>query len=277
MDQNDTKGQSLCLIDAHCHAGWFADPVAVAREAAGAGVGFLAVTVTPEEYLACREKLAGEKNVALAAGLHPWWVHEASDADALCELLPQTRWVGEVGLDASPRHAVTWEAQLAVFERICETCAETSPSETPKVVSIHAVRSAGAALDILERTGAAERCRCVFHWFSGTSEELWRAMRLGCLVSLGERGLGTRRGREYARVVPEGRLLVETDLPDAVGSSMGVTGVLSSLKRAITAVASARGIAEKDARELLVANGAALAVPLASGLFGMVGDNAKQT
>ena len=259
MGQSNTDGQSPRLIDAHCHMGWFADPVAVAREAAGIDLGFLAVTVTPEEYLACREKLAGEKNVALAAGLHPWWVRVASDADALCELLPQTRWVGEVGLDASPRHAATWEAQLAVFERVCEACAEASPPDVPKVISIHAVRSAGAALSVLERTGAAERCRCVLHWFSGTSDELWRAMRLGCYVSLGERGLATRRGREYARVVPEGRLLVETDLPEAVGSSMGAADVLSSLGRTVAAVASARGITEKDARELLAANGAALA------------------
>lgn len=230
------------LLDAHCHLGWFADPVAVARGAAGLGIGLLAVTVTPAEYRAVRDLLAGEKNVALAAGLHPWWVRDARDAEALCELLPETRLVGEIGLDASPRHVGAWDAQLAVFERVCAACAETSDARAPKVLSIHAVRCAGTVLDVLERTGAAERCRCVLHWFSGTSDELWRAMRLGCLVSLGERSLATRRGREYARVIPEGRLLVETDLPEAEGSPSSAGDVAASLRRALEGIAAARGV-----------------------------------
>ncbi len=247
--------------DAHCHLGWFSDPAAVAREAAEKDLALLAVTVTPAEYLARRGALAGEKNVALAAGLHPWWVRAASDADALCELLPGTRWVGEVGLDAAPRHAATWEAQLAAFERVCRACAETSPPDAPKVLSVHAVRSAGEVLDALERTGTAEGCRCVLHWFSGSSDELWRAVRLGCLFSLGERALATRRGREYARVLPAERLLVETDLPEAAGSFAGAPDIVASLGRTVAAMAAVRGMDPCDLRVLLASNAAALGVP----------------
>lgn len=240
------------LLDAHCHLGWFADPVAVARDAAALGLRLLAVTVTPAEYLAVRDRLADEGNVALAAGLHPWWVRDARDADGLCELLPGVRLVGEIGLDAAPRHAGTWGAQLAAFERVCATCAATSDASAPKVLSIHAVRCAGTVLDVLERTGAAGRCRCVLHWFSGSSEELWRAMRLGCLVSLGERSLATRRGREYARVIPTGRLLVETDLPEAEGSPSSAGDVAASLRRTLAGIAAARGMAEEELEGALV-------------------------
>lgn len=253
-------------FDAHCHLGWFADPVAAALEAKREGLGLLAVTVTPEEFLALRSHLsgekdgagAGEKNVALAAGLHPWWVRDAADADALCELVPRMRFVGEVGLDAAPRHAGTWEAQLAAFELICRACAESSEPAAPKVLSVHAVRAAGAALDVLERTGAVASCRCVLHWFSGTSEELWRAVRLGCRFSLGERALATRRGREYARVLPAEALLAETDLPGAPGAGGGAALIEASLARAVAGVARARGIEEDHARELLSGNAAVL-------------------
>lgn len=123
---------------------------------------------------------------------------------------------------------------------------------------MHAVRSAGTALDVLERTGAAESCRCVLHWFSGSSDELWRAVRLGCLFSLGERALATRRGREYARVLPEKRLLTETDLPPFEGSAGGAADIVASLGLSVDAMSSARGMGPRELSALIAANGAAL-------------------
>ena len=215
-------------VDMHDHLGWFRDPVAVARAAAARGLGMLAVTVTPEEFLQLRPRLAGIESVRLAVGLHPWWVRDATDADTLCELVGRARFVGEIGLDASPRRSSNWDAQLAAFERICAACASTSVPPAPKVLSIHAVRAATAALDVLERTGASERCRCVLHWFAGSSDELWRAVRLGCRFSLGERSLATRRGREYARILPADRLLTETDLPEGEGARSSASDVAPS-------------------------------------------------
>lgn len=244
--------------DMHCHLGWFEDPVRTARDAAAGGAGLFAVTVTPREYQDVAGLFQAEKYVRLGAGLHPWWVRDAADADSLLDLLPETRFVGEIGLDASARHVSTWDAQLAAFERICATCAQTSDAAAPKVLSIHAVRSAGAVLDVLERTGAATSCRCVLHWFSGSSEELWRAVELGCSFSLGERALGTRRGREYARILPAERLLSETDLPESPNAPGGASAVLASLNRVVTSVAVVRDASPEEVRRLFAINAAAL-------------------
>ncbi len=246
------------LWDTHCHLGWFSDPARTAREAEARGLGLIAVTVTPAEYRALGPTLLGERNVRLGLGLHPWWVREPADAEALVELLPGAGLVGEVGLDASPRHADSWDAQLAVFERVCATCAETSDERAPAVLSIHAVRAATPALDVLERTGAAARCRCVLHWFSGSSEELWRAARLGCRFSFGERALATGRGREYARVLPADLLLTETDLPEAPGSPRAAADLVASLGRAVRGIARARGEDADELRRRLADNAAAL-------------------
>lgn len=254
----DMNSRSWNLVDAHCHLGWFSAPADVARAAAEAGLALLAVTVTPTEFRALQGVLADEKNVRLAAGLHPWWVRSSDDVDALLDVLPETRFVGEVGLDASPRHAGTWDEQVAAFERICAACAEASGPETPKVLSVHAVRAADAVLDVLERTGAAERCRCVLHWFSGSSDELWRAARLGCWFSLGERSFATRRGREYARILPLDRLLLETDLPEAEHARADVPALAGSLGRAVDAVAAARGVEAEEVRRVSVDNATAL-------------------
>lgn len=245
-------------VDMHDHLGWFRDPVAVARAAAARGLGMLAVTVTPEEFLQLRPRLAGIESVRLAVGLHPWWVRDATDADTLCELVGRARFVGEIGLDASPRRASNWGAQLAAFERVCAACASTSVPPAPKVLSIHAVRAATAALDVLERTGASERCRCVLHWFAGSSDELWRAVRLGCRFSLGERSLATRRGREYARILPADRLLTETDLPEGEGARSSASDVVASLERAVSSIATARETSVEEVRRIVSANGAEL-------------------
>ena len=245
-------------VDMHDHLGWFRDPVAVARAAAARGLGMLAVTVTPEEFLQLRPRLAGIESVRLAVGLHPWWVRDATDADTLCELVGRARFVGEIGLDASPRRASNWDAQLAAFERVCAACASTSVPPAPKVLSIHAVRAATAALDVLERTGASERCRCVLHWFAGSSDELWRAVRLGCRFSLGEHSLATRRGREYARILPADRLLTETDLPEGEGARSSASDVVASLERAVSSIAAARKTSVEEVRRIVSANGAEL-------------------
>lgn len=245
-------------VDTHCHLGWFADAVGVARNAAARNLYMLAVTVTPDEYLRARDALESVSNVALAAGLHPWWVKDARDADALCELLPATRFVGEVGLDAAPRHAATWDAQLAAFERVCARCAETSDPAAPKVLSIHAVRCATTVLDVLERTEAAASCRCVLHWFSGSSEELWRAVRLGCRFSLGERSLSTRRGREYARILPTELLLTETDLPEGERSPSTAADIVASLTRTLTNIATARNTTAEAVQLQVAVNATAL-------------------
>ena len=224
------------LLDAHVHLDWAADPAQVAREAAEIGLGLICCTVGPGGYERARDALAAYPNVAVAAGLHPWHV-EGADVGLAAECARGSRFVGEVGLDFGARHARTRELQLSAFSAICEACAE----EGGKVLSIHSVRAAGVALDVLARTGALESCACVFHWFSGNSDELRRAVDSGCWFSVGERMLATRRGREYARQVPADRLLFETDLPEAPGQEISAADIAASLGRAAAQVEAARG------------------------------------
>ena len=224
---------NLSLFDAHAHLNWFEDPAEAAARSQELGVSALCCTVSPEEYKQARALLSKCPNVRVAAGLHPWFVDEATDADDASEAIGGSAWVGEVGLDFGAKHAYTKKDQLRVFEAICEAC-----SDGGKTLSLHSVRSAGAVLDVLEKTGAIDTCRCVFHWFSGTSEELARAKAAGCWFSVGERMLGTRRGREYARQIPTSKLLLETDLPEAKNDGSSATTIAESLSRAAEALMS---------------------------------------
>ena len=210
----DVFGDGFVLADMHCHLDFSSDMAALARLAQTHGVAAFSNTVTPEGYLAASETLAGFPNVRTGVGLHPWWVADgrcgAEQVELACRLIQETRFVGEVGLDFAPRREGTFETQLDAFERIVDACC----AQGGKVISIHAVRSATAVLDVLERHHATRSNACILHWFSGSSQELARARELGCHFSVNPNMLATKRGRAYVRQIPPNRLLLETDLPD---------------------------------------------------------------
>jgi len=220
------------ITDTHFHLDFVDNPASFASAADAIGLAMLAVSVTPAGYRRVREACGDSSSVCSAVGLHPWWVADGraaeSDLAALEKLVFDTRYVGEVGLDLSPKHVPPGSEarQVIAFERVCQACVRAGGN---KVLSIHSVRAAGAVLDVLARTGAIGSCRCVFHWFSGSSEEVWRAIRAGCWFSVNEMMLSTGRGREYVKLIPRDRLLLETDQPAGENVSWDVGRVTGSL------------------------------------------------
>lgn len=207
-------GDSFALADMHCHLDFSSDMAALAQLAQVHSVAVFSNTVTPEGYLAASKALASFPNVRVGVGLHPWWVADgrcgAEQVELACRLIQEACFVGEVGLDFAPRREGTFETQLDAFERIVNACC----AQGGKVISIHAVRSATAVLNVLERHHATHSNACILHWFSGSSQELARARELGCHFSVNPNMLATKRGRAYVRQIPPERLLLETDLPE---------------------------------------------------------------
>ncbi len=74
-------------------------------------------------------------------------------------LLVETRYVGEVGLDAGPRFYKSLDIQKHVFRTVLERCAEAGG----KILTVHSVRSAPAVLDaaLSARPGAGRKPRDV--------------------------------------------------------------------------------------------------------------------
>ena len=220
------------MFDAHVHLDFMSNGEQVAADARAAGVRMLSGTVTPAGYVAARERFAPYDNVDLGLGLHPWWVevdraNAQRDVEAFLALLPGTPFVSEVGLDFGKRHLETRDAQLAAFRCIAQACA----SAGGKTMSIHAVHAAREAIDILEETGALETCTCIFHWFTGPSDQLKRAIDARCLFSVGLRMLATGKGREYVKAIPADRLLTETDAPPEQGQPYAFSDLRNALAR----------------------------------------------
>lgn len=186
--------------------------------------------VQPSGYDACGQQVScdGQSGFVLGLGLHPWWVREdrlSFQIDAFDQLAVHTPFIGEIGLDYSERFSQYKDAQLAVFRHIIEGLSSGS------VVSIHAVRSASDVLQILDEKQVYKHNCCIMHWFSGSSDELERAIEMGCYFSVNERMLNTKRGRASVRTIPPSRLLLESDWPPSEQQSANPHEWLASLRR----------------------------------------------
>jgi len=198
------------LIDFHCHLDLYPDHAAAVREADAAGVFTLAVTTTPKAWARNQELTRDTRHVRAALGLHPQLVSNRADEIALWEaLLPQTRYVGEVGLDAGPRFYKSLDQQKAVFARVLKACSKAGG----KIITVHSVRAAKAVLDHLEENLQQRSNRVVLHWFTGSKSEAARALDMGCYFSINGTMLNSEKASALVRTLPVERLLTETDGP----------------------------------------------------------------
>lgn len=221
-----------------------ARPDAVADEATALGLVLFDCGVDPHDFARAKKRACGRSNIFAGIGLHPWWLADGrcgpAEVNLLCEVAAQERYIGEVGLDFSARFAGSEPLQIQALDRLCDALVQHPL--VGRVISIHAVRSAGTVLDALESHGLLipnpDSPVIIFHWFSGTSDELVRARNAGCFFSVNERMLATKRGREYVRQNPLDRLLLETDAPAEANAETSAQSLIRSLTRASERIAS---------------------------------------
>ena len=237
-----------------------AHPDAVADEATALGLGLFDCGVNPRDFASVHGRTRRPPTVIKGIGLHPWWLADGhcgfDEINLLCEVAAQERYIGEVGLDFSARFAGSEPLQIQALDRLCDALVQRPLAE--RVISIHAVRSAGAVLDVLESHGLLipnpDSPAIIFHWFSGTSDELARARNAGCYFSVNERMLATKRGREYARQIPLDRLLLETDAPAEPNTETSAQSLIRSLAWASERIASLKNCDAKHTESAVLTN-----------------------
>lgn len=198
------------LVDFHCHLDLYPDHAAAVQDAEASGVFTLAVTTTPRAWPRNHELAQRTKHVRAALGLHPQLVAERENEIELWDrYLAETRYVGEVGLDAGPRFFKSLDAQKRVFQHVLQRCAQAGD----KIITVHSIRSAKMVLDLVEAHLPSERGRIVLHWFTGTKSEAKRALDLGCYFSINAAMLGNERHASMVECIPLERMLTETDGP----------------------------------------------------------------
>jgi TatD DNase family protein len=210
------------VVDSHCHLAdesFVEDQAAVIERARDAGLVHALCVVdplNPEEATRAASAAVLWPALRTALGVHPHRAGEceggaAGAADLVRRQLaadPLARAIGEIGLDyhydLSPR-----ATQREVFARQLDLAAELGLP-----VIIHTREADADTLDGLRAAGPGT-VTGVFHCFSGDTSLARAAVDLGFYVSFS--GIVTfpkaDEIREAITVVPDDRLLVETDCP----------------------------------------------------------------
>ena len=196
------------MIDFHCHLDLYPDPHKIANECQSRNLYILSVTNTPSAWSGTAALAHDSDRIWTALGLHPQIAHERKGELPLFEqLLPKTRYVGEIGLDGAPEFKLHWPDQITVFTKILDSCSRVGG----RILSIHSRRAVMPVLDALEAHSGAGIP--ILHWFSGSMRELERAVELRCWFSVNQAMLGGIKGRELVAKMSRDHVLTESDGP----------------------------------------------------------------
>jgi TatD DNase family protein len=195
------------LVDTHCHLDLYPDYQTVLEEIEYQGIRTIAVTNTPSVFRQSANLTRRSWFVETALGLHPELAACRETELALFdELLPMTRFVGEIGLDYSTSDSCNQAAQRRVFRILLDRCALASD----KILTVHSRR---AEVDVLSMIGEKYPGTVILHWFSGSLKILEQAVSCGYYFSVNTAMAKSITGQRVISNLPRDRVLTETDGP----------------------------------------------------------------
>ena len=239
------------LVDSHCHLQvpeLRASAAALVREAREAGFEEILVAgVVPSES-ADTAAFAAELGVWCSVGCHPCDA-DKWDPEPILEQIghPRVVAVGECGLDFFHK-----PYDAALQESVLRRQVEIARSASLPLI-IHNRKSNDDVVRILRDAGAD---RGVFHCFSADRRTLDAALELGFHVSFsGTVTFANASVRELVPLVPEDRILVETDSPWlAPHPHRGSRNRPALARLVLDAVAELRGQSASDLGDAVVEN-----------------------
>lgn len=194
-------------IDTHFHLDLWNKPPEIFSEIETQKIYTIAVTNTPSVYYYTEQLTNSSRYVRPAIGLHPELaVDRLGELDLFKEILPKTRYVGEVGLDYVAITESVKKTQRKVFETIIQECWE----QKNKIVTVHSRRSVS---DIINIVGNNFPGTIILHWFSGNFKEMDKALSYGFHFSINNAMTLSKKGKQIIERLPNDRILTETDGP----------------------------------------------------------------
>lgn len=191
------------LIDTHFHLDMYKNYNEIYKIIVGEKQYTLCMTNSPGVFLSCKNIFGDNKYIKFALGFHPLNTDlKEKDLRDFMKMLPQTEYVGEIGLDFTKRTGIEKNQQIKWFEKIVEAC-----SEKNKVMSIHIRGAEEIALKILSKYCPR---RCILHWYTGNVELQKDFIHLGCYFSV---NASMVKNMDIVNAIPKDRLLIESDGP----------------------------------------------------------------
>jgi len=194
------------MIDTHCHLNLYPDPSGLAARCDRENITAICVTNSPAAFEATKTYISGSRSVRIALGLHPLeTARNRSQWRRFADLVSETPYIGEVGLDFSRAGIRTKPEQLEAFEFVLR-----SLQGHPHFMTVHSRRAESATLDLVDEHSQSP---VVFHWYSGGIHVLKRAIASGHYFSINPAMVKSTNGRRIVSLIPRDRVLTETDGP----------------------------------------------------------------
>lgn len=198
------------MIDLHTHLDLYPNALNILARVNQANRFTLAVTTSPRAWLATSQVFKGYRNIKVALGLHPEIADEKfNELNILLNSISKTSFVGEIGIDGSPRYLKTLDKQELVFDSVIKECEKAGG----RIISIHSRNAASKVLSILKKY--PDCGKPILHWFSGSFPELKEAMKMECFFSVNPVMASTKKGKDLLSRIPPRLMLPESDGPFA--------------------------------------------------------------
>ena len=237
------------LVDMHCHLDLFDGIQNDQDKEDKLGIKTITVTNAPSFFSKNKELFNQSSNIRVALGLHPQLVGtHASEYNLFKELIKETKYVGEIGLDGSPEYKSTYDEQVKVFENILSTI----KNEPKKILTTHSRNAAKETITILSKVIAPTEHTVILHWFSGNHQELDLAIKSGFYFSVNHKMCVSEKGKALIAKMPNDHILTETDAPFTYSKS--ISSRIKSLETTLDMLSSIKSIEKAECEELIYAN-----------------------
>lgn len=247
MSDNNDVG----YIDAHCHLPknrfkkeW--DQNITTWSDIGIKV-IIGVSMTKNESLKMIQLANSADFIIPAIGIHPWKVKNDinpnelyQEFDEIIQTNEKIRVIGEVGLD----YRFVEKIDRYPFQRKAFDVFTQLARDYDLILSIHCVNATEDVIGILRKNAVPSR-QCIFHWYSGTDDELKQVLEYEPYFSITPAIEYSESHQNTARKAPISRLLTESD--GDVKYKTGIRGTPEIIPQVIENLAKIRG---KDPEDL---------------------------
>jgi TatD DNase family protein len=234
------------LFDTHCHVDLYPDYTNLIDEVERTKVYTVAVTNTPSVFRQSSSLTAGKKYLRTALGLHPQLVGQRHrELNLMFDLLGETKYVGEIGLDFVTSDEHDRALQRKIFASILDRCAMFGD----KVLTIHSRRAAEYVVNII---GASFSGIVILHWFSGSLNVLEKAVSNGYYFSVNPAMVISSKGQQIISAIPRDRLLTESDGPFVTVE--GKAARPRDVRKVVSALAELFDMSQEAVAEMLFGN-----------------------
>lgn len=203
------------LFDAHVHLQAYPDewlPKVLARARKVGVTRFGCCGTSASDWERVKTIASNDPSVEASYGLHPWYVANPGSPNWLEQLesllvADPKAGIGEIGLDAIRPDR---ELQMTVFTAQLDLAQKYN-----RRISLHCVK-AGSEMAAVLKEYHQNLSEILVHAPSFSADTWQQFYRLGVSISIGPQVLNPHatKVRELARLVPEEKLLYETDSPD---------------------------------------------------------------